>query len=58
MIIHILKCPTCGAEYRRTEEEMKGLKILFCGSCDEWSPCLHDRIEVRDPARELTVVIV
>lgn len=58
MIIHIFKCPTCGAEYGRTEEEMKGLKTVFCGSCNDWSACLLDRIQVSDDAGEQTAVIV
>lgn len=58
MIVHIFKCPTCGAEWERTEEEMKGLKTVFCGSCDAWSACDYDRIEVRNAAGERTAVIV
>lgn len=48
MIVHIFKCPTCSTEYERTEEEMKGLKTVFCGVCSDWSACNHDRIEIRD----------
>lgn len=58
MIVHIFKCPTCGAEWDRTEEEMKGLKTVFCGLCSDWSACRHDRIEVRDAAGKQTAVIV
>lgn len=58
MIVHIFKCPTCGSEWERTEEEMKGLKTVFCGACSEWSACRHDRIEIRDAEGIVGTVIV
>ncbi len=57
VIVHIFKCPTCGDETERTEEELKGVIRIRC-NCDAMSEMQHNRVVVRDANGDVTAMIL